>query len=422
MSLSLASDKEITLQSHLDELSIRLGRLLALFVLMMIIGWYFIDQILKNYLSILSPCSDCIAVYSPTEWVSLRWLSIVLLGICLSLPFIFREVIVFCSPGMMEHERKWLRQLLTWGTFFIAFTVSLTLIVILPAWFLSAEEAGFIEGVTPSYSAASMLELALVISYIEVIIILSTIAAILLRRFGLAEGEELFSWRFRLHGIAMFSMWLIVPSAQDALLTLGIFIEIVFVELSFSKINRGKMALPFLNSSKGVLDAEAKLRRIGIIDCSCAGACPKLGVETLPEYFLGMEVKGLCLSDLERDLIIETVQMNRLSDVIIGGCSSEPLPKKFKENLEYLNCNLRGISLMDVETLREGQEKNKGLQLQMSLASLTDPWIPEKTKQRQEEVLKHYSSLQKEPIIINSNDVELFGLTLSAEEVYCLDS
>ena len=422
MSLRLESDKEITLQSHLDELSIRLGRLLALFVLMMIVGWYFIDDLLKNYLSILSPCSDCIAVYSPTEWVSLRWLSIVLLGICLSLPFIFRELIVFCSPGMMEHERKWLRQLLTWSTFFIASIVSLSLIIILPAWFLSAEEAGFIEGVTPSYSAASMLELALVISYLEVIIILSVIAAILLRRFGLAEDEELFYWRFRLHGVAMFSMWLIVPSAQDALLTLGIFIEVVFVELSFSKINRGKLALPFLNQSQGVLDVEAKLRRIAIIDCSCAGACPKLGVETLPDYFIGMDVEGLCLNELERDLIIETVQTNRLSDVIIGGCSSDPLPVKFKENLGYLNCNLRGINLMDIETLREGQVKHKGLQLQMSLASLTDPWLPEKTKQRQEAILKQYSSLQKEPIIVNSNNVELFGLTLSADEVYRLDS
>ncbi len=422
MSLHLASDREITVQSHLDELSIRLGRLLALFVFMMILGWYFIDEILKNYLSMLSPCSDCIAVYSPTEWVSLRWLSIVLFGICFSLPFIFRELIVFCSPGMMEYERKWLKQVLALGTIFIALTVSLTLILILPMWFLSAEEAGFVEGVTPNYSAASMLEIALVISYLEVIIILSTIAAILLRRFGLAEGEELFSWRFRLHSVAIFSMWLIIPSIHETILVLGIFIEFMLVELSFSKVNRGKLSLPFLHPSQGILDGEAKLRRIAIVDCSCAGACPKAGVETLPKYFLGVEVEGLCLDGLERDLIIETVLMNRLSDVIIGGCNSNPLPKEFKENLEYLNCNLRGLNLMDIETLREGQVKNKGLQLQMTLASLTDPWLFEKTKQRQNTVLNQYSNSQNKPIIINSNNAELFGLTLSADEVYCPDS
>ena len=418
MSLRLASDKERTLQSHLDELNIRLGRLLALFVLMMIIGWYFIDEILKTYLSILSPCSDCIAVYSPTEWVSLRWLSIILVGICLSLPFIFREIIVFCSPGMMEFERKWLKQLFIWGTLIIGLTVMLTLIEILPSWFLFAEESGFIEGVTPNYSAASMLEIALLISYIEVIVILSTIAAILLRRFGLAEGEDLFSWKFRLHAVSIFLIWLIIPSSQDTILILGIFAEILFVELSFSNVDRGKLALPFLDPSKGILDAEAKLRRIGIVDCSCAGGCPNSGVELLPSYFLGVNVDALCLNGVERDFIIETIQMNRLSDVIISGCNSEPLPQKFKENLEHLSCNLRGLNLMQIETLREGELKFKGLQLQMSLASLNDPWPLEKKKQRENKVLEKFSN---KPIIINSKNVELFGLTLSPEEIYCQD-
>ena len=163
MSLHLASDNEAPVQSHLDELSIRLGRVLAIFVLMMIVAWNWIDTILSNYLSLLSPCSDCIAVYSPTEWVSLRWLTILLFGICLTLPFFFREVFVFSSPGMMSHERKWFKKLLFVGSLSISSVVLVTSLLALPAWFLAAEEAGFIEGITPSYSAAAMLELALVI-------------------------------------------------------------------------------------------------------------------------------------------------------------------------------------------------------------------------------------------------------------------
>ena len=87
---------------------------------------------------------------------------------------------------------------------------------------LSAEKAGFVEGVSPSYSAAAMLEFALIICYIEIIVFLSVISAILLRRYGIAEGEEKASWQFRIHGVSIFLMWLIIPSDQDTLLTLGI--------------------------------------------------------------------------------------------------------------------------------------------------------------------------------------------------------
>ena len=422
MSFRLASDKGETVQSHLDELSIRLGRLLAIFVLMIMIAWNWVDELLSNYLSLLSPCLDCIAVYSPTEWVSLRWLTILLFAICLTLPFSFRELIVFCSPGMMSHERKWLKKLLFSGSISISSIVLLTLLLILPNWFLSAEEAGFIEGVTPSYSAAAMLELALVICYLELIVFLAIITAILLRRYGIAEGENKVLWQLRLHGIAIFSMWIIVPSEQDTLLTLGIITEFIFVEMSFSKINRGKFALPVLDSEKGILDDEAKLRRIGIVDCSCAGGCPKMGVDLLPKYLLGMEFEALCLNNLERDLLVETVMMNKLSDVIISGCSSKPLPDNLKTNLASLNCNIRGLNLMDIETLREGNSKVKGMQLQMSLASIANPWPSGKRIERQKKVLEIFSKRNSKIKIIRSNDEKTFGLTLAANEIYCVDS
>ena len=422
MSLHLASDNETTVQSHLDELSIRLGRVLAIFVLMMIFAWNWIDTLLSNYLSLLSPCLDCIAVYSPTEWVSLRWLTILLFGICLTLPFFFREVFVFSSPGMMSHERKWFKKLLFVGSFAISSIVLATSLIVLPTWFLAAEDAGFIEGVTPSYSAAAMLELALVICYLEIIVFLSIIAAILLRRYGIAEGDEKATWQLRLHGVAIFSMWLIVPSEQDTLLTLGILAEFIFVELSFSKINRGRYALPILKQDQGILDEEAKLRRIGIVDCSCAGACPKMGVDLLPKYLLGLESEALCLNHLERDMLIETVLVNKLTDVIIAGCSSNPLPDNFKNNLEYLDCNLRGMDLMNIETLREGESFNEGMQLQMSLASLSDPWLYEKRKERQKSVLNNFTEQKNKFRIISSEDEKTFGLTLAANEIYSLDS
>ena len=49
MSLRLTSDKATPVQAHLDELSIRLGRLLAILVLLMIICWNLIDELIQDH-------------------------------------------------------------------------------------------------------------------------------------------------------------------------------------------------------------------------------------------------------------------------------------------------------------------------------------------------------------------------------------
>ena len=62
------------------------------------------------------------------------------------------------------------------------------------------------------------------------------------------------------------------------------------------------------------------------------------------------------------------------------------------------------------------------MQLQMSLASLSDPWQSEKRKERQNSVLNNFSEQKNKFRIINSKDENVFGLTLAANEIYRLDS
>ena len=394
MSLRLTSDNPTTVQAHLDELSIRLGRLLAILVLMMIICWNFIDElILRNYISLLSPCTDCVAVYSPTEWVSLRWLSILLLGICFTIPFFSREVVVFCSPGLLSHERKWLKQLLLVGSVSIISVVSLTLFVILPFWFLSAEEAGFVEGVSPSYSAAAMLEFALIVSYIEIIVFLSVISAILLRRYGIAEGEEKASWQLRLHGISIFLMWLIIPSEQDTLLTIGILTEFLLVELSFSKIRKGALAMPSFDKNRGILDSEARLRRIGVVGCSCCGVVPIPEKNSIPDGMVFLPIPDFCMSKESYDLLVGYTMQLKLTDIIITGCGSKTeINETLIENLQYLNCQIRTLSLIDFSTLRIAESKIKDIDFMIRLAVESDPWKVENSYGRVSRILSGFNS------------------------------
>ena len=420
MSLRLTTDKAIPVQAHLDELSIRLGRLLAILVLMMIICWNFIDElILRNYISLLSPCTDCVAVYSPTEWVSLRWLSILLLGICLTIPFFSREVLVFCSPGMLSYERKWLKQLLFVGSTSIIFVVSLTLFVVLPFWFLSAEKAGFVEGVSPSYSAAAMLEFALIICYIEIIVFLSVISAILLRRYGIAEGEEKASWQFRIHGVSIFLMWLIIPSDQDTLLTLGILMEFILVELSFSKISRSAYALPSFDENNGILDSEARLRRIGIVGCSCCDVVPVPQNNSIPKGMVFLPIPNFCISKESTDLLIGTVMQLKLTDVIITGCGSETkIDERLIQNLEYLNCHMRTLSLIDFSSLRIADSKIKDIDFMIRLAVENDPWKLENSYERIFKILSEISrDFRPEFAYWTESITPPFGTDLSPNEI-----
>ena len=420
MSLRLESDKLITVQAHLDELSLRLGRLLAILVLMMIICWNFIDElILRNYISLLSPCTDCVAVYSPTEWVSLRWLSILLLGICLTIPFFSREVISFCSPGMLSHEEKWLKQLLLVGTISIICAVSLTLLVLLPAWFSSAEQAGFVEGVSPSYSAAAMLEFALIVSYIEIIVFLSVISAILLRRYGIAEGEEKASWQFRVHGVSIFLMWLIIPSEQDTLLTIGILTEFLLVELSFSKISRGALAMPSFDMDSGILDSEARLRRIGIVGCSCCDVVPIPERNSIPKGMVFLPIPDFCMSKESYYLVIGYVMQLKLTDIIVTGCGRETqINEKLVENLQYLNCQIRTLSLIDFSTMRLTGSKIKDLDFMVRLAVESDPWKVDNSYERVGKLLSTFSGdIRPDVAFWTSSASPPFGTALHPNEI-----
>ncbi len=382
MSLRLPSDKDLSLQSHLDELSIRLGRLLAIFVFMMVLSWNFIDQILNNYFSLLSPCIDCMSVYSPTEWVSLRWLSIFLISLCFSLPFFFREVIVFSNPGLMSHERKWLKQLFFFGTITIGIAISFTLIFLLPFWFSVAEELGFVEGVVPRYSASAMLEFALVICYVEMILFLSSISAILLRRSGIAEDEQKFPWQLRLHGASIFFMWLVIPLEYDTLLFIGILFELILVEFCFSNFNAGSNSLPKLKPGQGILDSEARLRRIAIVGCTCCGIVELPQKKSIPSGMVYFCLPDFCVDKKSQDFIIESAIQIRLTDVIITGCYNSSINSKLIESLECLDCSIRTLSLIDFHSIRTTDSNKIDIDFQIRMAIERDPWTPEKSYDR----------------------------------------
>ncbi|RAH15363.1 MAG: hypothetical protein CMB56_003285 [Methanobacteriota archaeon] len=418
MSLTLPSDRDAPLQSHLDELSIRLSRILAVFVMSMLISWYFIDGLLNEYFSVLSPCQDCTSVYSPTEWVSLRWLSIFLISLFLSLPFLFREIIKFSNPGLMFHERKWLKQLFFIGTIVISISVSLTLFLLLPNWFSYAHNAGLIDGVTAKYSASSMLKLAIVICYVEVLLFLSIISAILLRNSGIAQDENKFPWQMRIHGITIFLMWIIVPSEYDTLLFLGILLELISVEYCFLNFYPGINSIPHLKPNQGILDSEARLRRIAIVGCSCCGIVNLPDEKSIPKGVLYFPMSDFCVNEESQNLVLEYAVNVRLTDLIITGCSHSLINKKLLESLEFLDCQIRTLSLIDFHSIRTVESKITDIDFQVRMAVESDPWVFGKSFDRVSEKLSRIDKIIRPDVAYwTSLEKPPFGTDISPNEI-----
>lgn len=81
--------------------------------------------------------------------------------------------------------------------------------------------------------------------------------------------------------------------------------------------------------------------------------------------------------------MLERIQDGRATDVIIVGCSAEPLPQKFKEAIQSTGASLRGLDLRSIEHRRPSIEPaSMTAQRDLALAALVDPWSESAARQR----------------------------------------
>ena len=73
-----------------------------------------------------------------------------------------------------------------------------------------------------------------------------------------------------------------------------------------------------IKSPRSVLDAVGAINRITVLDCSCEGACPKLS--STPNGCGLLRTEALCLNNLEADRLLESLQHQETTRLIITGC------------------------------------------------------------------------------------------------------
>jgi Sec-independent protein secretion pathway component TatC len=388
-SLRLARDRDTSVQAHLDEFAARGGLVLFALVITAVFWWWNADVIIAWYLSRLSPCDvdSCLRVFDPIQWITTRWMLIMLLSLLMTMPIMAWQMVTFSSPGLLPKERLWFRRILLYMPIFAGLVIVLTLLYGLPALFAWGHEMNTSHGLVTRYDASELLLIAFTLAWIEGLLVLAICAVLAGGISGLVTTYTVGWWRIRVHGFALGLMWLMLPESLAGVRITILIFSALCIEASFAPFAHRHGLRMSLESGRGILDSEGGLRRICIVDCRCAGACPSLAGWTPPGGIGSHSSGGLCLSHQERDELLERVRDERFSDVLISGCDSSPLPFQLRDSLAILGTRLSGLNLLESSAVRSQSSPHETLDLQLALASLVDPWTKSSIRARQLAVL-----------------------------------
>lgn len=417
--LRLARDSISPIESHLEELSARSGITLFVLVLSAIFWWWNADAVISWYLDYLVPCEAelCMRVFDPGEWITSRWLLILLLSLLMTMPVLSWQIVTFSSPGLLPRERSWMKRLLILVPIFGGLTIVLTLLYGLPALFSWGHELNVSEGLTTRYDASELLRVAFTIAWVEGLLIVAICAVLVGGTSGLITKHTALWWRIRVHGFTLGIMWLILPESLAGVRISLLAFSALCIELSmmpFVNVDGFRMSL---KSGRGILDHEGALRRVCFVDCRCAGASLSMSGCTFPSGTAAQTASGLCISGEERDALLEKVRDERFTDLIISGCDGRPLPFQFRDSLDILGINLSGLNLMNVHNFRTQSTHFSTLDMDLTIASTVDPWTRSSIRRRQLSTLER-NKLPAKMIFCEKSGRLPWGTQLQSDEIF----
>jgi Sec-independent protein secretion pathway component TatC len=416
MSLLLETDKDNTVNSHVDEFSNRMTLVLVSSLIFTAIWMNWIDSILTQLLQIMQPCaSDCLNLYDPARWSAVRWLSATILGILSSIPIFIYQSYSFAKSGLLPSEKKWFLYWIIGGSIGILSVMSITILWIVPKVFSLGHASNVAMGFTPMYDAPLMLQFAISLVWAQMLIVIAGLAMVVAGITGNLNQKTADWWILRVHGLLVMLLGLSLPDVGGMIVFSIILISILSVELL--SLRWTSMIPKSINSGSHVYDLEGAKRNILIADCRCDGGCESLSFEST----LGLNVStynGLCNSRKERLELLDKVRVDRVTDVFISGCNGEPLPHLFKSNCHSLSCDVRGLDLMQIQSYRTIPQNPLGLDAALAIASQNDPWLVEDLPFRLVEVLEKTSRLPKSIVLDSRAKDRRWGLQLDSNAAF----
>ena len=334
----------------IEEATTRFGSIILL-VLISSLAWiFYVDDVLGYLLNELVPCeSSCTNLYDPYSWTRLRWISAFILSFIPLIPYTFYQTYRFLEPGLFLREKKYLYRVFFFVSFLFLLSVYVTVTLILPTLYSWGHDSVIGAGFSANYDAVSMLYLS--VSIVWSIMVLTGYISITLSAGGLniINQKNIDSWRWSLYSSLFFLIYLTTNFSDIGIqwIVLGIMILILESIISAYSTNFSTEIMG-LNT---ILDSEYRERNILFVDCSCDGLI-KNDTNVMINPVGQLSVRNLCESELEREVVLDAINYAKITDLIISGCSSDPLPDSFKGSCNYMSCNLSGLNLLSINSMR----------------------------------------------------------------------
>ena len=412
MSLQLEQDKQSPVQEHLNELTARVT-LLMFFSTIATVAWLTqVDAILDAILRHLNPCdSGCLNLFDPARWSAVRWMAAAILGFFTVLPLLLQQAWSFARPGLLPSERTWLKYWFTAGVCSVFLAVLSTIGLLFPSLFETGHQTHESMKLDARYDAVHMLSIVIAVIWSEIIVACAIFAMMIAGISGILNEETADWWRVRTYGVVVLLLVASLPEFSGLALLLGA-VAIGTIETCSKKWLQA--SVPTFRGHQPIMDSEGGVRNMLMVDCSCSGAALPLP-QHLKAPFAIHSAHSLCTSHTERERVLEMVIRHRLTDVLISGCSSEPLPSSFKSNCHSLGCSLRGLDLLQSQSHRTLPSPFQLTEIELKIACIQDPWPASTLHQRVFTILKE--SKINELIIDTRPHEDSWGMQIQPDQV-----
>ena len=117
----------------------------------------------------LNDDSKSLVIYSPFEWVEIKWSFSILMSMITVIPILSFMVFRFAKPGLYPHESKWLRRVLLINSFVLPLLIFIIWFWFVPEMANTASSLSEINNITPRYDVAEITKLTIGITWVAVV-------------------------------------------------------------------------------------------------------------------------------------------------------------------------------------------------------------------------------------------------------------
>jgi Sec-independent protein secretion pathway component TatC len=369
--LQLEKDQKRTVQEHLNVLTQQATLIFVLVIALTGLMMTQIDEILLWVLNRMNPCqtTECLTLYEPASWSVVRWLTAVFLAVVCVLPLIVGLFYKFAQPGLTQNEKTMFRKWTTYSLGGVYLLLSVLFFYAIPMLYNFGDGVHDEIGLTSQYDAVQMFVFALSIFWTGLIGFILIFATISAGSTGLITDTTQDWWRIRIHGIGGLVLLLSLPGRWNGTNIALITTLIIFLEYVIKKNVKKSHSI---NLPESMFDFEGRRRNVTFVDCSCLGVA--YPIDTTPENTGLLRYEALCNHYDERDDLIDHINHHGITDVIIGGCTTKPLPDSFKESLKSIHCSLRGLNLLGLQGSLPRSNEQLSTEVNIAMCNVIDPW------------------------------------------------